>query len=432
MTVADVVLPAADRIDDPGLVGQTDILLPEGSRIVHIGPHKTGTTGLQAALYMAREDLDRQGVHYASEGRHAMTPVLAGLGLPSSWSSDGRPPPRWKWQRLLTEVRMSGAKRVVLSSEFFADGEPDGIQRVVEELDPSRVQVVVTLRPLSKIIPSQWQQWVQNQVVTPLDEWVESLLDQPRHGPSAQFWHRHRHDALIARWAEIVGPERVTAVALDDGDRDMVLRVFERLTGLESGTLKPVSDLSNRSMTYPEIEVIRAFNIAFRDQKLPKQLYSRVMRFGAAALMEARVPEADEPRIELPAWSVDRIAAISHEMVASIRASGVRVVGDLEAMTAVPAGRSPEAGPVSVSPKVAASAAMGVLVASGLARGTAPITAEDGEEPEDEEKAKRAPRPVQEPPELLRVSTAQLGIVILRRSRAALTDRVRGLLRRPR
>ena len=53
---------------------------------------------------------------------------------------------------------------MVLSSEFFADASPEAIRRVVGELDPAKVQVVVTLRPLARIIPSQWQQCVQNQL----------------------------------------------------------------------------------------------------------------------------------------------------------------------------------------------------------------------------------------------------------------------------
>ena len=57
--------------------------------MVHIGPHKTGTTAIQAALFAARAELERQGVTYASEGRHAMTSVLAGLQLPDAWADDG-------------------------------------------------------------------------------------------------------------------------------------------------------------------------------------------------------------------------------------------------------------------------------------------------------------------------------------------------------
>lgn len=407
-----------------------DLLLPDGSRIVHIGPHKTGTSALQASFFAARADAAAQGVLYASEGKHAMTAVLAALELPSPWSADKKSPPRWRWTRLLTQIRASTARRVLLSSEFFSDGSPEAARQVVDELDRQRVQIVVTLRPLARILPSQWQQLVQNQHTTPFDAWVRELLETPERNPV--FWRRHRHDELIARWADIVGPERMTVVALDDIDRDTVLRVFEGLTGLRTGTLLSIDDLSNRSMTVPEIEAIRAFNIAYRAEKLPGPLYGRVMRFGAAPYMRRRQPAADELRIELPAWAVEPVAERSREIVAAIAASGVRVIGDLEALTRVSPHRSADSAPITISPEIAASAMVGVLLASGLARGTASILTDEAEGLAHEEPLPSAPPPAQEPAELLRISTLQLGIVILRRLRGALFDRVARLVGRGR
>lgn len=433
VTVADVAPTTADEVFDPvGVDTHRSILLPEGSRVVHIGPPKTGTTALQGAFHMGRDRAERQGVHYASNGRHAMTAILAGIQQPSPWSTNRKPPASWNWTRLVGEIKSSKARRVVLSSEFFADATPDAIRRVVEELDPTRIQIVVTLRPLARIMPSQWQQFVQNQLTQPFEEWLDGLLNKPRGKVTPTFWVRHRHDELVARWADVVGPDRVTVVALDDRDRDMVLRVFEQLTGLMPGTLVAEPDMANRSMTLPEIEVVRAFNTAFKAEKLPATLYGRIMRFGAAAVMRTRPPQADEPRIELPAWSAEPISNLAREMMASIRASGVRIVGDLDAMAEVPAVRAAGNGHVAVSPEVAASAALGVLMASGLARGTGRITADEYLGVEGDERPSRPPRPVQEPPELLRISTLQLGVVMVRRARAAAIDRIVRLFRRRR
>jgi hypothetical protein len=230
-----------------------------------------------------------------------------------------------------------------------------------------------------------------------------------------------------------VGPDRVTIVALDDADRDMVLRVFERLTGVREGTLVSEPDLANRSMTVAEIEVIRAFNVQYRAQKLPVPLYSRIMRFGAAQEMRMRPPDPDEAKLELPAWSVEPISNLAREMLAAVRATGARIVGDLDALAEVKTSRTTEGDAANVgasahvSPEVAASAAMGVLVASGLVRGTGRIEASSDSGRDPKGKLLHAPRPVQEPPELMRISTSQLGVVILRRARGALYDRL-GLL----
>lgn len=418
------------------MIDLDDLLLPEGTRLLHIGPPKTGTTALQAAMYGARASMAAQGVYYASQhGRHAMSAVQAAIGLPSPWSAERKPPPRWKWLRLLAAVRRSRARRLVLSSEFFADATPEAAARVLDELDRRRVHVVVTLRPLARIIPSQWQQWVQSLTTTPFEEWVDGILNRPADGSGPLFWRRHRYDELIARWAAVVGPDRLTAVVLDERDRDMSLRVFERLTGLRPGTLAPVSDVSNRSMTLPEIEVIRAFNELYKAEKLPKPLYHRIMRFGAARYLEARTPPPDEPRIELPAWSRERVAAIAREMAAEIRASGVRVIGDVDSIAALPDPATPTPatdGPVRVSREIAAAAAMGILVASGLTRGSGRTTRSEDELSGDREQPPRAPTPVVEPFELLRMSTLQLVVVTIRRIRAAVVDRIAAPFRRRR
>ena len=407
-----------------------DLPLPEGSRIVHIGPHKTGTTALQAAFWNSRKAVAVQGVHYASNGRHALSAVLAGIEHASPWTGK-RPPPRWLWVRLLNDIRSSNAKRVVLSSEYFADAQPEPAARVIQELDPKRVQIVVTLRPLSRIFTSQWQQFVRNQNTTPFEDFLRTMLDDPHPAKPPVFWRRHRHDDLVQRWVDLVGPDHLTVVALDDGDRDMVLRAFEQLTALRAGTLEADPTIQNRSMTVPEIETIRHFNIAFKEQNLPSLLYQRIMRFGAAFVMQQRTPHPDEPKIELPDWSVGPIREIATEMVANIRTTGVRVVGDLDDMLYIPKPRVGPAPPVTVSPDVAASAAIGVLIASGLARGTAELTVDDDVEATEDVTPPQPPSLVHEPPDLLRVSSLQMALVLLRRGRVELMNRVRAIRRKP-
>jgi hypothetical protein len=401
---------------EASLPGRSDaLLLPEGSRLVHIGPHKTGTTALQAAFHLARARAEAQGVHYAGYGPQPVSAVLAGIGRGGSRSRDTKPPSKRLWQLLVAEIRRAGDKRVLLSSEFLADAEPEAIARVVADLDPARVHVVATLRPLARIIPSQWQQYVQNRLTIPFEDWLDAILNQPRGTVTPTFWQRHRHDELVARWADAVGPANVTVVALPGDDRETIFRVFEELLGLASGTLAPDTAQANRSMTLAEIEVLRAFNVAYKGAGLPRDLYERLVHRGAAALEVRRVPDPSEGRVVVPAWASESIADIARTMVASIASSGVRVVGDLDALTWVPDPDPASAG-FEVSPDVAASAMLSVVLASGIARTG---------------KGSAAGIPAREPPELFRVSTMQLGIALLRRGQAAIRDRVGRLFRGP-
>jgi hypothetical protein len=390
-----------------------DLLLPAGTRLLHIGPPKTGTTAVQAAFDAGRATLLEQGVRYAGRARHSATAVRAVLGRPS-YFGDGEPPPMRTWAPVLREIRSAREPRVVLSSEYFADADPAGIRRVVDQLDGARLHVVITLRPLARILPSQWQQYVRGGFRTSYDAWLDNVLRRPDVRMTPSFWRRHRHDELVARWAAVVGAERMTAIALDERDHDFVLRVFEQLLGLRDGTLRAVPDLANRSLTLPEVEAVRAFNAAFKAEGLPRALHARVMRFGAAQSMKLREPAPDEPRIETPQWALDRATEVAREMVAAIEASGVRVVGDLAPLaeprrSRLEGDRQP---PVLVPPEIAASMAMGILVATGAARGG----------------ADRGPKAA-EPVELARVPTYQvLGVVALR-ARHAVTSRVGRLLR---
>jgi hypothetical protein len=42
--------------------------------------------------------------------------------------------------------------------------------------------VVVTLRPLARILPSQWQQYLQNGYCMPYLEWLDGILSKQTRG----------------------------------------------------------------------------------------------------------------------------------------------------------------------------------------------------------------------------------------------------------
>ena len=105
------------------MTGSAATVLPDGTRLVHIGPYKTGTTAIQAAFHLARKMAEPQGVHYAGYGRQPMTAVMAGIGKPSPWSKDRKPPNQVVWRQLVSEIRSSNARQVVLRSGRVLDYE---------------------------------------------------------------------------------------------------------------------------------------------------------------------------------------------------------------------------------------------------------------------------------------------------------------------
>ncbi|WP_405887760.1 hypothetical protein OG762_14410 [Streptomyces sp. NBC_01136] len=328
-------------------------------------------------MFAAKDAMAGHGVEFPAHSRHPMEAALAVCALPGMMGDIK--PTEGHWKRLVDAVHATGKRTSVVSSEFFADAPDDeAIARIVDGLgrDQGRVHVLVTLRPLAKIMPSQWQQYVQNGLRMGYEDWLEHMLRKPPYEkPNPSFWHRHRHDRLVERWGRVVGPERVTVVVVDDRDRDGLLRAFEQLLGLPGNLLRPVPDAVNRSLTLAETEMLRNLNVEFRSNGLPDELYSKLIRNGAVMHMKnACSPAPQDVKISTPRWAVEVAAGIGAEMTERITATGVRVIGDPALLSAVPTAADDASVVPRIAPAVAAQALYGALAAAAAApvRNTAP------------------------------------------------------------
>ncbi len=310
---------------------RSEILLPDDALLLHVGPHKTGTTAVQSAFFVARDALAPYAVSYPGRSR---TPIQAVTALTGHGPMTGEPPLDFRdWTRFVASVPAHG--RVVVSSEFFADARGEAVARTLSDLDAERLHVVVTLRRLDRIVPSQWQQYVQNGAVAPFRRWLRRTLATPDPDASG-FWLRHRHDLLVQRWSDALGPDRVRVVVVDDSDRTALLRTFEAMVGAPDGILEPESDRENRSLTLPEVEIVRALNAEFRGRGWEPADYRRFVRMGVTRALKGVAPDPAAPRVVLPRWAVEKLHETSTEMVAALRASGVGVVGDLDTLIVPP------------------------------------------------------------------------------------------------
>jgi hypothetical protein len=389
-------------------VPDDDLLLPAGTRLLHIGPHKTGTTALQRALAEARPRLEEHGVVYPGNGPshiRAACAVTGAAGLP------GAPRVRKvEWTRLVRRVGRCGDQRVVISSEFFDMADDPTARRIVDELGGDRVHVVVTLRPLAKILPSAWQQAVRGRIQLDYGSWLKAVFaDEPGTRHIRNFWMRHHHDQLIARWADVVGKDRLTVVVLDETDRMMLLHTFESMVGLPAGTLEFAPGRTNRSLSLAETELVRQINVAFHTNGWSKRNYARFMRLGVVENLQlSRTPAAGEAQIQTPRWALEQATEIGAAAVPRIEQLGVRVVGDLSTLGATPATGWPE-GSTELPPAVPTDAAVEAVV--GAIRAGVGGSA-----------AKRKARP--STPKLDSLSGRDLARELARRSRRRVRDRL--------
>jgi hypothetical protein len=195
------------------------------------------------------------------------------------------------------------------------------------------------------------------------------LRKPPYNKPTPTFWQRHRHDALVERWASIVGPENVTVIVPDDADREFLLRTFEELVGLPTGLLEAEDSSENRSMTLGEIELVRQINIEFLSRKWSDTLYRQLVRHGFSLYLQTnRVPHADEPRVTTPQWALDMAADIGAAAADKLSTLGVRIVGDISKLGTRVAEEPHEAARANkvLAVDAAREAVVGTLLCTGL------------------------------------------------------------------
>jgi hypothetical protein len=358
-----------------------DDVLPDGAVLVHVGPFKTGTTAIQTALEDAKKQLRELGIFWATSDRRR---VRAGIAtLTGGTGPYDHQTGVERWARLRREVAAAADERVVISSEFLSEADAEVSRRIAADLGGDRVHVVVTLRPLSAVCPSQWQQFAQAGRVSPYEEWLRVTLETP--AQSARFWLRHDQAALVERWAAAVGASNVCAIVLDESDRTAITRGFEHLLRLPSGFLVPRSTGGNRSLTYGEVELVRAMNEVFAQRAWSEGFYDALMRRGAVAgMLENHRPGPEEPRLTTPKWALDRIREIGEDAASRIEQLGIHVIGDLAGVAALPAyaehGTPPDPGPPVLAMNSAFHAVLGAIEGSRVTEAKEPPTPLRGKE----------------------------------------------------
>jgi hypothetical protein len=306
--------------------------LKPGQVLLHIGVHKTGTTAIQDALANARPELSQWDVQYPGTAQAHRNVASSAMNRRLGWQVGGAPAPDpTVWEDFVHSAHaFSGI--TVCSSEFFAESDDATAGQIVEKIGKENVHVVITLRNLGKILPSAWQQILKSGYTNGYVHWLENVLVSPEKEPKSEvFWTRHRHDIVVERWARLVGSDRVTVVVVDDANRDGIYQDFEHLLGLpKDSLLKQRTRSLNRSMTAAESELLRSLNEAVGGSKGWRP-YGNAAHDGLIkGIVEGRTPSAEEPKLQTPQWALDIAARHAATYVASIKASGVNVIGDVD------------------------------------------------------------------------------------------------------
>jgi len=356
------VLPLA--VPDPRSVEP----LPAGANLIHIGPQKTGSTTIQRVMHRRRHQLAELGVVYPGP---TMRPLAAGAEIGFAVPRGKQAAPPGAWADLVAQVTQPGDRRVCVSHEAFGRATPAQVERIVGELGGDRPHVLAVVRRYDSYLPSQWQQRVKAGELRSYEEWLRVVLDG---GPETYAWRNvwmpHDTVELVGRWAARVGAENITLLIGDEDHRALLPDVFERLLALPPGALRQEDGRgggANRSLSYPETELLRATMARAAERDLPDEMSYWLLHQGLiASLVKAPYP-AGEARIPpLPGWAHDRVVELSDARIAGLRDAGVRVLGDLEGLRVAPRDAAATAVPGTVD---AVTMPTAQRAADGLLRG---------------------------------------------------------------
>lgn len=329
--------------------------------IIHPGFHKSGTTALQESFALNRALLRENGVLYPHIGTKAHHRIAWALTQrPWGWNNRGGERTSVKhWDRMVNRIKGAKEETVFLSSEFFSELDGEKIRKIRSDIKGREVEILFTLRPLAKLLPSSYQQYLKYGIKVKYDEWLHSVLDNPGESKiSPTFWRRHSHGKNIAKWADIFGKANVTVLIVNEAEPTFLFDEINKFLKLPIGTINAAPSGSNRSLTMEEIALLLELNQEFPKERVWDE-YEVFIRAGYIRELTDHVPPAaDKARLLTPNWAADKANELGREIKSEIEQLGVRVIGDIDSLgnATVPKGESTY--PDSIDIKTVAAAMM--------------------------------------------------------------------------
>jgi len=308
---------------------------------LHIGLPKTATTYLQRILWEHQDQMRGEGLLLPGAARREHL-WASRIVRNEAFDASVTEAQSTAWDRMLLEMA-DWPGRALVSHEFFAAASAEQAQRVVEQLAPAEVHVVVTAREPLGLFAASWQEALKNRETTPMSDYGRDESDDPR-----AIWNWRTLDLrlVLQRWAPAggpVAPEHVHVLPLPgkDAPREQIWHNLAGLLGLDPGAYDLSGAFANESMGVVEAETLRRVNEHLGDftKAIDKGTYIRTFLGD-----ERLVPRGGE-RYWPGEDQVDDCRRRGREAVAFVREQGYDVVGELDSLLVpdqLPARRRPD------------------------------------------------------------------------------------------
>ncbi len=295
---------------------------------LHIGVPKTGTTYLQDLMWHNRAALRSAGLLYPGLSSDAQFRAAVDVGgTPFQHHDDPAVP--GSWHRFIEQAR-AWPGSVVMSHELFTQFDDAAVDRVHTDLAWADLHVVCTARDLARQVPAVWQEDVKNRHTLSFAEFATELVapEAAAHPLAGIFWQFQDVPAVMRRWARALPPSRLSVVTVPprSAPAATLWSRFAATVGLDAELpVEAPESAHNRSMGVAETNLVRRLNMVLTDELgwpdydvLVKHELARSILGGRPGSVPLALPDSDHH------WVADHSA----RMVAGIRDSGWRIVGD--------------------------------------------------------------------------------------------------------
>lgn len=291
--------------------------------VLHIGPHKTGTTSLQHALLKQYGSRRPRRIWYplpsaSGPGHAAIARALLGRQTPL---------PQPTVLELLEQARGRDCELVVLSSEDFSFAYPSQMDSFSSQLTDATSQVVVTLSPIGRRAVSMWQERVKHQRPERLEDAGDLILKSSLLSAD-----------LVPSFAKAFPKARISVIVANRREPAALFRFFTEATGIPlSRPRRSAEQLANQSLGAIEAEVLRAFNAGIAGTGMPDRKYQQARRM-LRSLFASEAWKAAVPSLPLQppeAWA-GQLRSRCGQTIASLRelaaAGRIMVFGELDSL----------------------------------------------------------------------------------------------------
>jgi hypothetical protein len=215
--------------------------------LLHIGPHKTGSTYIQKFFFENTERLQALGVHYPHTGltgqfgQHELVEKIKAL--------EAEPLAHYL-------ADFIGPDTTFISSENFDRLKAADVARLAQALAevlgaPTDVRILFYHRNYADLLPSWWQEEVKHGAVLSFYEFVLPHVLRP-------FASHLVNPALVLDlYAQVFGKESLNVVDYDRARDELLLPIFS-LLGIDPGPAQ--NEIINSSLQVELVEVLRALN----------------------------------------------------------------------------------------------------------------------------------------------------------------------------